>query len=250
MVLPLNQPVKTIFFDLGFTLVNFEGDFYQAMSESYLALAESLIHSGCEFDVHEFTSRFESVISEYYRMREIDLIERPVEGYLLQVLEDYGCASLPDVVIQTALSAMYQVSEANAILEPDAYKTLENLRSSGYHLGLITNAANAANSNRLIDKFGIRHFFDVILISAEEKIRKPDTRIYTRALARMGAIPQTSVMVGDTLTADILGAQNAGMRGIWINRRARRPENEIESIKPDAVISSLDELLLILPGLK
>jgi FMN phosphatase YigB (HAD superfamily) len=56
--------------------------------------------------------------------------------------------------------------------------------------------------------------------------------------------PDEAVMVGDTLTADILGAQNTGMYGIWITRRAHRPENlNLKvSITPDAVIGTLDEL--------
>ncbi len=106
---------------------------------------------------------------------------------------------------------------------------------------MITNAANADNANRLIDNCGLRPYFEVILISAVEKIRKPDTRIYSRAISRFDLPPSSFAMVGDTLTADILGAQNAGMRAIWINRRADRAENQsvADRIVPDAVIETL-----------
>lgn len=250
MVLSATPMVDSVFFDLGFTLINFEGDFHGVLKESYIALADSLINSGCQFDTVIFTTRFNEVFLEYYRARESDLIEQPVEGYLKQVLQEFNCSDLPDQVIADSLTAMYEETESHWQVEEDAYPTLDSLHQQGYRLGLITNAANAANSNRLIDKFALRRYFDVILISAEEKIRKPDTRIYSRALTRMGTSPGRAVMVGDTLTADILGAQNSGMKGVWITRRAKRPENDLDHIKPDRVISTLSQLLTVIPQIQ
>lgn len=238
------QDITVIFFDLGYTLINFEGEFNRVIFDSYLALAQSLVRLGVAIDTQDFIRRFDKTISDYYRTREIDLIERPVEKYLLQILAESGFNSLPDEIIQTALADMYSVTEDYWQLELDARNTLVTLKDQGYRLGLITNAASASDANTLIDKFNLRNYFEVILISAEEKIRKPDTRIYSRALKQMEVSPDQAVMVGDTLTADILGAQNAGMYGIWIKRRANRPENLNLKIKiePDVVIDTLEEL--------
>jgi putative hydrolase of the HAD superfamily len=245
MVFAPHPPFDVVFFDLGYTLINFEGSFSQALSDSYHALAISLVRSGISLDPDAFSLKFENAISEYYRTREIDLIERPVEGYINQVLADLGYASQPDDIIQKALNEMYYVTESYWNLESDALPTLEELKARGFRLGLITNAANAPDSNRLIDKFDLRKYFEVVLISAEEKIRKPDVRIFRRAINLMQVLPDQAIMVGDTLKADIHGAQKAGIQGIWINRRADRPENEhaIKTIKPDAIISQLSELL-------
>lgn len=245
MMTLLDAPsIKVIFFDLGFTLINYEGDFYQGINNSYAALAGSLVNLGIPIKIDAFTRKFDQIISEYYRTREIDLIERPVERYLDQTLAFFGYENVSEETIQSALTEMYKETEAQWQIEPDAIRTLEILKEQGYRLGLITNAANSPDSNRLIDKFNLRRFFDAILISADEKIRKPDTRIYSRALKRMNVKPDEAVMVGDTLTADILGAQNSGMYGIWIKRRADRPENRNlkADITPDAVIETLDEL--------
>lgn len=251
MALNARSNVCVVFFDLGYTLINFEGDFHKVLSDSYLALAESLVHSGISVDPQAFSTKFEQTISEYYRTREIDLIERPVESYLIQTLCDFGYSTVPDETIQKVLTDMYQLSESYWHLEPDALDTLKTLKSNAYRLGLITNAANAPDSNRLIDKFQLRGFFDAVLISAEEKIRKPDTRIYSRAMQKMEISPSQAVMVGDTLTADILGAQNSGMYGVWIKRRAERHENQnfLTTIQPDAVIDNLAELPTVLKNL-
>jgi len=76
-------------------------------------------------------------------------------------------------------------------------------------------------------------------------IRKPHPRIFQLALDRLGCIAQEAVMVGDTLGADILGAHNAGMPGIWITRRADTPDNRdhLDTIRPDLTVDSLAALL-------
>ena len=236
-----NAPIRAVLFDLGYTLINFEGDFSLVMRESYLVLAASLQEAGYSFDAGEFADRFNDIITEYYRSREEDLTERPIEQYLSRVLASYEVYDPLRNVIQGSLERMYRFTEEYWQLEEDAISTLNQLKADGYRLGMITNAANADNANRLIDNCGLRPYFEVILISAVEKIRKPDTRIYSRAISRFDLPPSSFVMVGDTLTADILGAQNAGMRAIWINRRADRAENQsvADRIVPDAVIETL-----------
>lgn len=242
--MPVTGPIQAVLFDLGYTLINFEGDYKRVIAESYLVLAQSLRAAGYHIDTNEFARRFDQIISDYYRAREEDLIERPIESYLAQVLASFEIFDPRKSLIVSALENMYRASERYWQLENDAQPTLQALKDTGYRLGMITNAANADNANRLIDLFELRPYFEVIMISAVEKIRKPDSRIYARALAKLDLPAEQVVMVGDTLTADILGAQNAGLRAIWITRRADRPENQLaaESITPDAVVGSLSEL--------
>lgn len=242
--MPVTGPIRAILFDLGYTLIDFVGDYKHVIGESYLVLAQSLRAAGYKIDTQEFAHRFDQTISDYYRARDEDLIERPIELYLAQVLASFEIFDPLKNLIVNALENMYRATERHWQLESDALSTLQVLKGSGLRLGMITNAANANNANRLIDLFELRPFFELILISAEEKIRKPDSRIYARALAKLDLPAKQVVMVGDTLTADILGAQNAGLRAIWITRRADRPENHrvAADIKPDAVIESLSEL--------
>lgn len=237
-------PVQAVLFDLGYTLINFEGDYKRVIAESYFVLAQSLRAAGYPIDTNEFARRFDQTISDYYRAREEDLIERPIESYLAQVLASFEIFDPLKNLIESSLENMYRATERYWQLENDALPTLQALKDAGLRLGMITNAANADNANRLIDLFELRPYFEVIMISAVEKIRKPDSRIYARMLAKLDLPAEQVVMVGDTLTADILGAQNTGLRAIWITRRADRPENHrvAADIKPDAVIESLSEL--------
>lgn len=240
--------LSVILFDLGFTLINFEGDFHQAMRESYLALADSLISSGCQINRQAFAEKFYEVISQYYRNRAVDLIERPVEENLLKTLHHFSVDHLKASVLQEAVKAMYLYTEAWWKLEPDTHETLAALHNMGYRLAIISNASNTPDLNRLIDNHNLRHYFEVVVISAEEGIRKPDPRIFTKTLKRLGAKPESAIMVGDTLPADVLGAQNSGIKSVWITRRANRPENNdmLESIQPDYTIPDLTSLISLI----
>ncbi|KAF0111357.1 MAG: Uncharacterized protein FD147_964 [Chloroflexi bacterium] len=243
--------VKVVFFDLGFTLINFEGDFHEVMTESYLALARSLISAGCQLREQDFAAKYNEIITSYYQCREIDLIERPVEESLRNTLAFFGQDHIPVAIMEKAIANMFGVTESYWSIESDTHDTLQQLISKGFQLGLISNASNTPDLNRLIDRHDLRKYFECVIISAEEKIRKPDSRIFQRALNRMGVNPENAVMVGDTLTADILGAQQAGMRGIWITRRAQRPENldAINRITPDRTIPDLSSLVSVIDKL-
>ena len=240
-----SKRLSVILFDLGFTLINFEGDFHQAMKESYVALANSLVKSGYPIEVASFAKKFEGVILEYYRCRAIDLIERPVEESLQKVLADIGLNHLPHSDLQEAVKSMYTYTESWWKIEPDTHETLARLKKMGYRLGLISNAANTPDLNRLIDNHNLRGYFEVIVISADEGIRKPDPRIFNRTLARFDVKPENTAMVGDTLPADILGAKLAGICSIWITRRANREENNAVQgvIHPDHTIPDLASLV-------
>ena len=242
------EGIEVVFFDLGFTLINFEGNFKQAMSESYLTLANSLIASGCTFDKSAFAKKYCENITNYYHIRDVDLIERPVEESLRKTLEHFGVESLSTSVLNQAIEDMFTSTEAYWQIEADTHSTLTELRKKGYRLAIISNASNTPDINRLIDKHNLRGYFEQIVISAEEKIRKPDSRIYQRALTRMNVEARHAMMVGDTLTADIMGAKQMDILSVWIRRRADRPENTLtlERIKPDYTISDLRSLINLL----
>jgi HAD superfamily hydrolase (TIGR01549 family) len=246
------EKLSVILFDLGFTLINFEGDFHKAMHESYVALADSLIDSGCPLNKWEFAKRFDDVISEYYRSRAVDLIERPVEESLRKTLTDFSINHLTETTLQDAVKAMYIYTESWWKIEPDTHATLTQLKNMGYRLGLISNASNPPDLNRLIDNHKLRDYFEIIVISGDEGIRKPDPRIFINTLNKLGVKPENAIMVGDTLNADILGAQKTRMHSVWVTRRANRPENNevLDVIHPDYTIPDLESLVNLVPQIE
>jgi putative hydrolase of the HAD superfamily len=139
---------------------------------------------------------------------------------------------------------MYSVSRNHWHVEKDTHSVLNELKNRGYRLGIISNAGDDEDVQQLVDQARIRPYFDEILSSAALGIRKPNPRIFDTMLSKLKVKPTRAAMVGDTLGADILGAQNAGLFSIFLTRRAATPANRahLDTIQPDAMIDSLSDL--------
>lgn len=124
---------------------------------------------------------------------------------------------------------------------PDTIEALKRF-SKVYALGLLTNGTQDLQ-RRKMEGAGVAAYFDQILISGDIGFGKPDKRIFEMILIRLKANPETSLMVGNSLTSDIQGAQSIGMRTVWINRSGKSRD---DSVVPDWEISNLDELYAIL----
>jgi putative hydrolase of the HAD superfamily len=234
---------QVIIFDLGDTLIYFDGDIVQAMEEGRQQMLRSLQVSGLNLG-EEFLADFYARMQAYYRERDSEFIEYTV-GYVLKAtLADWGYTDGSEALQAQALETMHAVTQARWKPETDALPVLTELRRLGYRLGLVSNAADDTNIQVLVDKVGARDCFEVILSSAAIGVRKPAPKIFRRVLDQMGVQPEQAAMVGDTLGADILGAHNVGMFAIWITRRANRAANRdhLDTIRPDATIAALSEL--------
>ncbi len=103
-------------------------------------------------------------------------------------------------------------------------------------LGVVT------NGNADLEVIGLHHHFDYTLSSSQFGRAKPDPGIFHRACEAMGVAPQDAVYVGDDLRADVQGAQNAGLRAVWMNRHGSQAHLEA-GLTPDAICATFDELL-------
>jgi putative hydrolase of the HAD superfamily len=129
---------------------------------------------------------------------------------------------------------------------PDARLTLKQLHGHGLRLGLLSNATDDAFIQRLVNRLGLRAWLSPTFSSAGLGLRKPRREPFDLILSRWNLPPESVIMVGDTLGADILGAHNVGMRGVLITAdESEWNEKDRERIIPDATILTLSEL----PGL-
>ena len=242
--------IVVILLDLGNTLLYFNDSRPEVFASAQKAALPPLRASGLDIEADRFLQTFRAALEEYHSQRESDLIEHTTAHILRTVLADFGYPAIPDTTIQITLKAMYDLSQAHWIPEADALPTIQALRQEGYCLGVISNAADDADVQTLVDKARLRPYLDLIINSAAFGLRKPSPKIFQAALQHWNVPPSQTVMVGDNLKADIAGAQNAGIFGIWITRRASTPKNRPEPvIQPDATIATLAELPTLLKGL-
>jgi putative hydrolase of the HAD superfamily len=99
----------------------------------------------------------------------------------------------------------------------DARPCLEWLNAAGVRVAVITNASGSHQRQKLAN-LGVAEFIDEVLIAGELGLAKPDPKIFRVACARLGAEPDEVAHVGDRLDLDAIGARDAGLAGVWLDR--------------------------------
>jgi putative hydrolase of the HAD superfamily len=120
-------------------------------------------------------------------------------------------------------------------LYPDVIPVLDALAGQ-FRIGLLS------NGNTYPERCGLGGRFSFVIFSQEYGFEKPDRRIFEVALEAAGCLGYELLHVGDSLVGDVSGAQNAGVRSVWLNRARIQNDTGIEA---DFEITTLDEVLTI-----
>ena len=144
--------------------------------------------------------------------------------------------------MRVALDAFYAITQKNWHLDENAYPVLDALKLMGYKLAILSNAADDWDVQTLVDKHRLRHYFEFVRSSAKAGYRKPHAYIFKEALNALNLFPQQCLMVGDTLDADILGANKLGIYSVWMYQYVNKETKTLQDIHPKAVIKNLSEL--------
>lgn len=137
----------------------------------------------------------------------------------------------------------YSVSPSCTVIRDGVEIVIASLKDRRYRLGIVTNG-EAPTQNATIDALGVRDLFDSIIISETVGFRKPQRSIFELALKELELDAAITMYVGDHPHSDMLGAHNAGMRGVWL-RSGGHPWDE-EVPEPFAEIDRLSDVLELL----
>jgi putative hydrolase of the HAD superfamily len=215
--------IEAVLFDLDGTLFDRTASVMAGLHRQYARFAEQLQTT----PVTDFVARF-TVLDERGYVRKA--IVYP------QLAAEFGWT--PGLA-QTLCDDYYARYHDECIGFPGLAQTLADLRSLGVKFGLVTNGSEQMQRG-VIRALDLEPAFDAILISESEGIRKPDVRIFERALARLGVGAAQTLFVGDHPINDIAGAQGAGMYTAW-----KRDLHWGECPQADWVIDDLNELIPI-----
>jgi putative hydrolase of the HAD superfamily len=120
----------------------------------------------------------------------------------------------------------------------DVVPTLEQV-SRSHALAVLTNGPDDVQRAKL-QASGLERFFPVTVTSGDVGFGKPDPRIFTTALERLGVRANEAIAIGDSLERDVVGARNTGLRCVWLRReRGARPD----AVTPNHEIASLSDLV-------
>jgi len=234
--------VEAVLFDLFDTLLLLESQeaYYPP---SLRKLYEFLVENGVNVPFEDFSKVYFEVRDKFYSESRESLEEPHFNVRVSQTLHRFGYDfDVSDPVVVGATMAFAEEFMRYVSLDKDALDVLEKLHGK-YKLGLISNFAIPECGWKLLDKFGLKRFFDVAVISGEINQRKPSPEIFQRALKALGVKASMAIFVGDMLDLDVMGPKKVGMKTVLINRR---PMEENADAKPDKVITRLSELLAVL----
>lgn len=246
--------IHGLIFDLGSTLIYSTYDhnwasIYPRMQADVLAHLRAY---GYALDEAAFFERLAHHRAEFDRQRQADWVEYTTAWLLATTLKDLGHPEPPASVLESAIQAYYAWTETQWSPMPGAHETLQALQARRLRLALLSNASDNANVQRLIDQAQLRPYFDPIVVSAVVRWRKPNPRAFEEILHAWNLPAAACIMVGDTLGADILGAQLTGIRDVWLSARADHAANRAHrgNIIPTHTISALPDLLPLLDALE
>ena len=106
-------------------------------------------------------------------------------------------------------------------LYDDVKPTLDKLKDMGYPLIIISNVSSTKNLSIYLERLGIKHYFKYLIGSGTIGFEKPDPRIFHYAVKLVKVKPDEIIHIGDDYEADYLGALNAGLKAILIDRNNR-----------------------------
>lgn len=116
---------------------------------------------------------------------------------------------------------------ARPIVYEETFRVLDELKSGGYRLLLLTNGSPDLQAEKLAGVPQLAPYFDHIVISGAFGQGKPSSAIFRHAMELLGIDADEGMMIGDKLTTDILGANGVGMKSVWINRHGVQRTDEI-----------------------
>jgi putative hydrolase of the HAD superfamily len=234
--------VDAVLFDLFDTLVLIDrGEPYY--EPSLKRLYESLVKNGVNVPFDDFRHVYFEVRDRLYSETRKTLKEPHFNLRVSQTLQRLGYDfDASDRVVMGATMAFADEFMGYVRLDNGVLEVLKKLHKK-YKLGIVSNFAIPECGWRLLQNYGLKAYFDVVVISGEVNRRKPSPEIFQRALKGLGVNASKTVFVGDTLDLDVKGPKNVGMKTVLVRRR---PVEDIFDTQPDFVIANLDELPSVL----
>ncbi len=245
---------RAIVFDLFDTLVDFnysnppsveiDGVEVQSMSVPvYRVLNQAFAHMGF--------NKFQRALMESYEEIEREKKKEYKELYagerfrlMLRKLNIGPDELVLDDLVEDMVVAHMETIFNSVSFSKENRDTLLAVKKKNYRVALLSNFDHAPTVYRILDVFGIKDYFDTVVISVEFGWRKPKPCVFNKVLSFLDVTAEEAIFVGDSFEADVIGAKSVGMSAIWVNKRNEPLKSQ--ALTPDYVVSKLPEVKEIL----
>ena len=207
--------ITDIFFDLDHTLWDFQKN--SALTFDFLLKKYKI-----NIDLNKFLNIYIPINFSYWKLYRDEKITKEFLRYnrLKSSLEKLNISLSDDVINKIADDYVISLPVNNFLIK-DTILVLDYLRNK-YRLHIITNGFTEVQNKKIVNS-QIKKYFHSIIDSETVGAKKPNIKIFDYALKISGARSKNSLMIGDNLEADILGALNAGFHAIHFNNNNEVP---------------------------
>jgi len=228
------EDIKNIFFDLDHTLWDFD-------KNSDLTFHKIIEKNNIKIDVSKFLDAYHPINRNYWNLYRIDKVTKSYLRFyrLSDTFKQLKFEVDDEIINKLAIDYIEHLSDFNHLI-PDTILILDYLHLK-YNMHIITNGFKEVQRRKL-EKSDLLKYFRSITISEDVGVKKPDEIIFKHALQKSNSLIENSIMIGDNYNADILGANNIGMKSIYFNFHKTQEEQKKDVI----VIQNLKEILEIL----
>jgi putative hydrolase of the HAD superfamily len=241
-----------LFLDVGWTLIYPEQSMWGILADIARSAGASTSAAECEAAIHPLWQGTQDEAAEQFHPEaRFEDSDEAFVGMFRQLarlaLTVAGVASPPDDLIERFVDAMGDWARWRVYA--DVPEQLARFRDDGFVLAAVSNAT--ADLPAFLEHLRLARFFDVILASAAEGTKKPDRRMFRRALERAGVGAHEALHVGDMGLEDIIGARNAGLAAALMHRGACAlfpsfPPKLPARVAETPIVSSLAEVGVLL----
>jgi putative hydrolase of the HAD superfamily len=240
--------IQAVFFDMGGTIETYWFD-RDLRLKATPGIQERLLAGGIDLGLTN-EQLYEVIVSgldRYKTWKDRSLIELPPERVWREfILPDFKIDPQRLDTIAQELMFYLDMRFYAREMRPEMPRVLETLRRMGLKMGVISNIDSCGQVPTNLENYGIRDYFDQVVLSCEYGRRKPDPAIFHYAARLMNVPAGGCLYVGDSTSQDICGAHRAGFRyAVQIRNDftdCEECEDDPEAI-PDRFIESMDELV-------
>ncbi len=227
---------KHLFFDLDHTLWDFDKNTSEAMEEIYKIFNFSKWSFFTFSDLMKIFYEVNNFLWDKFNNGLIDGLELRNNRFIM-ILKKLG---VNENEIPKGIGEKYlEVAPAKHYVIPFTYEILDYLKPN-YQLHILSNGFEDVQ-HRKLEASKIHHYFNTIVTSDSSGHRKPHKGIFEFAMKEAGATRDNTIMIGDNLETDIMGAQNASIDQIYFN-----PNRILHNSKVTFEVHSLQQLMNIL----
>lgn len=201
--------IKHVFFDLDHTLWDFE-------KNSDLTFQKIFKKQKIELNLNDFLEVYKPLNLQYWRLyREEKVTKSELRYQRLKKTFDAVNYTISDVLIDEIADQYIEYLPHFNYLFDGTFEILDYLKEK-YVLHIITNGFEEVQTKKM-ESSKILHYFDAIITSESVGVKKPNPKVFHHALKVAGAKQENSIMIGDSIEADVLGAINIGLEAIHCN---------------------------------